>query len=346
MNRPIRIAIVDDSLFVRKVLVRIFEHEEGIEIAGTAESGEQLLDNLENWRPDAVTLDVAMPGMGGLATLDRILEWKQIPVVILSGHGRREAPLALEALRRGAVDFVDKDEISLVDFESLRTVLMPRIRGAIAGRPSPQPPPPAVEAPAPILWRGKADLVVLGASTGGPPAVEDILAGLGGPLPVPMLIVQHMPPGFTSAFAERLNARLPMRVKEASHNEVLLPGGVYIAAGGMHLRVRKEGARLHVVLGHYPETPHRPSVDVLFRSAVPLAPRVIAILLTGMGEDGARGMLELHAANAHTIAQDEATSVVWGMPRVAVQLGGVSEQLPREDIAPRLRQMLDGNTQR
>lgn len=345
MTRRIRVAVVDDSAFVRKAICRICETEDDVEVVGVASCGEELLEHLNEWKPTVVTLDLSMPGIGGLATLDRILMWKKIPVVILSAHSRREAPLALEALSRGATDFIDKQEFSLVDFESLRRLLMPRLRQITGVAAPPVPHEPLRQIPAPHVGREPVErslvnLIVLGASTGGPPAIEELLRGLGAPLSVPICIVQHMPAGFTAAFADRLNANLPMRVYEATHATVLRPGDVAIAPAGMHLRVRIEGAAFQATLSRYPETPHRPSVDVLFRSVVELGSRVVSVLLTGMGDDGARGMVELMQAGAHTIAQDEATSIVWGMPRAAVLLGGAAEQLPIGRIAGRLRELV------
>jgi two-component system chemotaxis response regulator CheB len=337
----IRLAVVDDSAFVRKAVVRIMEGEDDVIIAGTASSGEELLEHLDEWNPTAITLDLSMPGIGGLATLERILAWRRVPVVILSGHAARDGAMTVEALHRGAVDFVDKHDFSLVDFQRLRAMLLPKLR-AFTGAAVEEdrcPPPPARATPS-LPQGGAFELVVIGASTGGPPAIERVLEELGGPPAVPVMIVQHMPAGFTTAFAQRLNGRLPFPVEEVVHNQPLAAGSVYIAAAGMHLRVRSERERLVASLARYPETQHRPAVDVLFRSAAALAPRVIGVLLTGMGDDGARGLLELAQHGALTLAEDESSCVVYGMPRAAMELGAVGEQLPLSAIAPRLRQLL------
>ena len=339
----IRLAVVDDSAFVRKAIARIMAGEPDIAVVGAAARGEELIERLDQWSPTAVTLDLSMPGMGGLETLDRILAWRRIPVIILSGHSTREAPLAVEALHRGAADFVDKQEFSLVDFGGLRMALLERLRTlagvpvAVAEEPAPAPPAVAAAAVRPVAL----DAIAIGASTGGPPAVERLLEALAAPPAVPLLIVQHMPRGFTAAFAERLNARLPFPVVEVTRNGVLHPGTAYIAPAGQHLRVARAGDVLKASLARYPETQHRPSVDVLFRSLLPLAPRVAAILLTGMGDDGAQGMLELAKREALTIAQDEASCIVYGMPRAAADLGAVGEQLPLSGIALRLRQLAE-----
>jgi two-component system chemotaxis response regulator CheB len=191
--------------------------------------------------------------------------------------------------------------------------------------------------------RTSPEIALIGASTGGPPAIERILRDLGSRLPVPVAVVQHMPAGFTRAFAERLNSHLPLHVREAVHEEALLPGTVYIAPGGLHLRVAREQGQLRAMLSTEPKAIHRPSVDVLFSSAGEVVGgRVIAAILTGMGQDGAEGMAELARAGGHTIAQDESSCVVWGMPRAAVAAGGVSETVTLDRIGGRLRELLLG----
>jgi two-component system chemotaxis response regulator CheB len=350
----IRVAVADDSSFIRRALGRLLSHEDGIELMGTAASGEELLDHLDAWRPDAIILDLSMPGMGGLATLDRIMATRPTPVLILSTHSKKDAPQTIEALHRGALDFIDKQEYSLVDFDALRGVLLERLRlitGMIGVEPDPETGPrakPLRRRPAgapPVATAGEAEerveIVLIGASTGGPPAIERILRDLGASIPVPLAVVQHMPAGFTRAFADRLNAYLPLHVREAVDREPLLPGTVYIAPGGRHLTVVWDGGGLKAVLADEPEATHRPSVDVLFASAAAaVGRRTIAVLLTGMGNDGAQGMAELARAGARTFAQDEATSVIYGMPRAAVLAGAVGESLALSVIGGRLKEML------
>ena len=331
----IRLAVVDDSAFVRKAIRRMLAAERDVKVVGAAASGEELLEHLEQWQPTAVTLDLSMPGIGGLATLERILSWRRIPVVILSGDSAKDAPLAVEALSRGAADFIAKQEFSLVDFQTMRGALLEILRAVQT--PSPITTPVSCH-PSPVP--SEFDLILIGASTGGPPAIEQLLTSFAASPPAPVVIVQHMPIGFTRAFAERLNARMPFPVEEAAHNRRIVPGCAYIAPADMHVRVREESGALLTSLGRYPESQHRPSVDVLFESAVPLAPRVAGVLLTGMGDDGARGLLALSARGALTIAQDEASCVVYGMPRVAVEIGAVVEQLPVTQIGARLHQRL------
>ena len=339
---PVRVAIVDDALFIREGLRRLLSVEPRIQVVGTATSGAALLRHFDEWRPEVVTLDLEMPELDGLQTLDRLMTRHPVPVVILSTHSGAGAPRTIEALAKGAVDFIDKESYSLVDFEALREVLVQKIltvaRPAVPGGADPVAPVP------PAAPGRRCELLVIGASTGGPRAVETVLAHLGPPsrVPVPVVVVQHMPAGFTEAFAARLDRCLPLTVREAAEGTVLEPGVVVVAPGGRHLTLVPAAAGLRVALpDDVPDALHLPSVDAAFRSARDtLGGRVAAVLLTGMGRDGARGMAELRARGAHTIAQDEATCVVYGMPGAAAELGGASEILPLERIGPRVSELL------
>lgn len=345
--RKIRVALADDSAFLRKALSRLLLELPQIDVVGTAATGEELLGNIESWQPDVIILDLFMPGIGGMETLRRIMDESPRRVIIMSSHSQQDAPLTIEALHRGAVDFIDKQKYSLVDFGALRDVLAEKIVGVMHGslivRKEPAATRPVQRKPGgmPPSPSGAFDLVLIGASTGGPPAIQDILTQLC-PLPVPIAIVQHMPEGFTRPFAERLNNQMAARVTEATHGELLLPGVVYIAPAGQHLKVKRDDSgRLAATLATFPDTvAHRPSVDILFRSAIPVARRTVAALLTGMGSDGAQGMAELAQAGAFTIAQDEATCVVYGMPRAAVELHAARVVLPLHDIAERIRTLV------
>jgi two-component system chemotaxis response regulator CheB len=376
--RPLRIAVVDDSSFIRKAIARLLGNDARIEVVGTAASGEELLAHLEIWRPDVITLDLAMPGMGGLATLDRIMIERPTPVVILSTHSGEGAPQTIEALHRGAVDFIDKQRYSLVDFQALREVLLEKVL-QVAPLPLGAD-EAAAEAPAGGGWRARLEerrragdgawapgrrgaeeaaapagerreadagrrgfeLLVVGASTGGPPAVQRVLEDLGAEVSVPIAVAQHMPEGFTRAFASRLNSHLPLSVREASDGEPLRPSAVYIAPSPWNLSIdRGEGGLRAVVGPARGDLGYRPSVDELFSSACSiLGARVVAVLLTGMGRDGAAGMARLRQAGAYTVAQDEASSIVYGMPRAAVELRAAREVLPLERIGPRLKGLL------
>jgi len=355
--KPLRLVIVDDSPFIRKAIQRLLATDSRFLIVGSAMSGEELLQNLSTWSPDVITLDLSMPGMGGLLTLDKILAWKPIPVIIFSTHSTHGAPLTIEALHRGAVDFIDKQEYSLADFSSLRMVLTEKLlhvtkrtAGTVEvdhdlGRLEPslkKPTPKLKPRQKRLRVTSPFRLVLIGASTGGPPAIQTILESLGTPLPVPIIIVQHMPLGYTAAFAERLNNHLPFSVREASQDEQLQENTVYIAPSGQHLKLKQSGSKIYTILSPEPRNAlHLPSIDVLFQS-VPsvLAYQLVAVLLTGMGRDGAEGLAELCHNKAYTIGQDENSSVVYGMPRVAAELGATRESLDINLIGPRLRELI------
>jgi two-component system chemotaxis response regulator CheB len=356
--KKIRVAVVDDSSFMRKAVVRMLAQEPRIVVVGTAASGEELLTQLDTWQPDVVTLDLFMPGMGGLRTLDRIMERKPLPVILLSSHSRERAPLTIEALHRGAVDFIDKQRYSLVDFQALGRVLIDKVllvtgahvhppdTGTPTARPQEHKGPerrahPRVSSP-PATRPPAYDLLLIGASTGGPVAIREILEDLGTELRVPAVVVQHMPKGFTRAFAERLNSQLPVPVLEVLGSEPLLPSTVYIAPAERHLVIRGRPGELTADATREPEdVTHRPSVDVLFSSAARIPKlRAVALLLSGMGTDGAEGMKELAGTGAQTLAQDADTSVVFGMPRAAAELGAAQEILPLGQIADRLRDLV------
>ncbi|MGE5234668.1 MAG: chemotaxis-specific protein-glutamate methyltransferase CheB [Acidobacteriota bacterium] len=346
--KPLRVALADDSSFIRRAVARLLASEPSIAVVGLAASGEELLEHLDEWQPEAIVLDLSMPGMGGLRTLDAVRQRGGCAVLILSTHSRKDAPLTVEALHRGAADFIDKQQYSLVDFDALRGVLVEKLH-EITSREVPLPAPEglravaakAEEEPLASAAPGAIELVAIGASAGGPPAIEKILADFGAAAPVPIAVVQHMPAAFTRSFAERLNAYLPLRVKEAAHDEALSPGVVYIAPGGIHLRIESAHGRLRAVLSAFPEDAlHRPSVDELFDSAARATRgRMVAVLLTGMGLDGAAAMVHLARAGIHTIAQDRASSAVFGMPRAAIEAGGAQEVLALEDIGPRLLEL-------
>jgi two-component system chemotaxis response regulator CheB len=342
----VRVAIVDDALFIREGLRRLLGDERAIEVVGAAASGEELLAQLEAWAPDVITLDLHMPGMGGLATLDRLMARRPVPVIILSTHSGAGAPLTVEALGRGAADFIDKEAYSLVDFEALRAVLVEKILH-VTGQP-PDATPNRTPMAARTEWVrgpgtvGRFQLVVIGASTGGPRAVEQLLLELGADVPVPIVVAQHMPPGFTAAFAERLNRNLPLRVVEGAEASRLAAGVAYIAPAGRHTRLLRgpDGPTLTLV-DHVPGAANFPSVDELFGSAAAVGGAAcVAVLLTGMGRDGALGMAQLWRAGAHTIAQDEGSCVVYGMPRAAVEAGAAREVLPLHAIGSRVRDLL------
>ena len=330
-----RVFLVDDSAFVRRALTRVLAIEPAFTVVGEAANGADALAKIPAADPDLVTLDVAMPGMDGLQLLPALLRWKPtLKVLMLSAHTSRGAEATMAALAAGAVDFIDKTTFNVMDLEYLRREVVDRLK-ALA------PAPPAggggvtgeVRGPGPAeLDFGRCELCVIGASTGGPAAVQRILQALPARFPLPVVIVQHMPVGFTRPFAERLASLARVRVAEAQDGARLLPGTAFIAPAGQHLRV---SPNLAVVLASEPrDAKHIPSVDVTMRSAARSRPgKVLGILLTGMGEDGADGMATIRAGGGVTIAESEASCVVYGMPRAAVQRGGAEWVLPLPDIA-------------
>jgi two-component system chemotaxis response regulator CheB len=332
----IRIFIVDDSAFVRRALARVLATEPGFRVVGEAGSGAEALAKIPAADPDFVTLDVAMPGMDGLQVLPALLRWKpSLRVVMLSAHTREGAAATVTALAAGAVDFIDKTTFNVMDLEFLRREVVDRLEALVPGaRPSngAAARPEATVGPAvPADLRG-CELCVIGASTGGPAAVQRVLQRLPARFPFPVVVVQHMPPGFTEAFARRLDSLSRLRVTEAVEGHRLAAGDVVIAPGGRHLRV---SPGLAVVLSPEPaDARHIPSIDVTMRSAARSRPgRVLGILLTGMGEDGAEGMATIRAGGGVTIAESEASCVVYGMPRAAVRRGGVTWVLSLGEIA-------------
>ncbi|HET9949915.1 MAG TPA: chemotaxis-specific protein-glutamate methyltransferase CheB [Longimicrobiales bacterium] len=344
----VRLAIVDDAAFIRSALVRLL-HGTPVEVVGVAKDGEELMRHIDEWQPDVITLDLQMPGMGGMSTLDRVMATRPTPVIIMSAHSGEGAPLTVEALSRGAADFIDKEAYSLIDFERLRQVIVEKAV-ALAGagvtaqpeRPAQEPAAaPAPAAPPPRPGGQTFDLVVIGASTGGPSAIERILHTVG-TARVPIAIAQHMSAEITRAFAERLDRTLGMRVREGDHGEEMEAGVAYIAPGGADMRVEGTVAAPRLAICEpAPGALNRPSVDVLFESAARVSKaRTLAVLLTGMGRDGARGMGTLRAAGAHTIAQDAESCVVHGMPRAAVEAGAAVEVLSLDAIGLRLRALV------
>lgn len=360
---PIRVLIVDDSPFMRKALERMLTTED-IQVIGSARDGEDALEKIPQLKPDIVTLDVEMPRMDGLACLKRIMSDCPLPVLMVSSLTQEGATATLEALAAGALDFIPK-ETSLASTSILqiqqdlqekvrKLARSPRFRKAAPRPPAPVQPggvPPTMARPtAPAAPRATtsgaglaaspvAEVLAIGCSTGGPKALQDLLPGLPKSLPVPVLIVQHMPASFTKPFAERLNGLCQVAVKEAEHGEPARPGTVYIAPGGLHLNYRQRGAQPYLELNPEPAASlHRPSVDVMFLSlAQECTKQILAMILTGMGNDGAKGMEALKAKGAHTLAEAEESCVVYGMPRAAFERGCVDQVAPLPDMAPILR---------
>jgi two-component system chemotaxis response regulator CheB len=330
----IRVFLVDDSAFVRRALTRVLAVEPGFQVVGEAASGTEALAKIVDLEPDLVTLDVDMPGMDGLQVLPALLRWKpSLKVLMLSAHTQKGAEATVAALAAGAVDFIDKTTFNVMDLEYLRREVLERMKAVAPGRGSnsSRATTGPVGGPTPGEL-ARCEVCVIGASTGGPAAVQRILQALPPRFPLAAVIVQHMPIGFTRPFANRLASLSRVRVTEAEDGMRLAPGLALIAPAGQHLRI---SPNLAVVLTPEPsDAKHIPSVDVTMRSAARSRPgKVLGILLTGMGEDGADGMATIRASGGITIAESEASCVVYGMPRAAVQRGGAAWVMPLGDIA-------------
>ncbi len=329
----IKVLVVDDSALIRQILSEIINQEADMEVVGTASDPLQAREKIKALSPDVLTLDVEMPRMDGLEFLDRLMRLRPMPVVMVSSLTERDSEVTFRALELGAVEVVAKPRLDIRrGMGEYAQEITDKIRGAAAARLRPRVTPPSnsTATPPPITpvtgWRSSERVIVVGASTGGTEAIRAVLQGLPADAPA-VLVTQHMPAGFTRSFAERLDRLCRIRVKEASHGERAMPGHAYIAPGDAHLLVQRSGADYVLALDSgAPVNRHRPSVDVLFRSAAASVGRnAVGVILTGMGRDGAAGLLELKQNGAHTFAQDEASCVVYGMPKEAVALGGVDE---------------------
>jgi two-component system chemotaxis response regulator CheB len=345
--RKTRVVVVDDSALIRKLLSEIINSQPDMEAVGAAPDPLAAREMIRALNPDVLTLDVEMPRMDGLEFLEKLMRLRPMPVVMVSTLTEKGSQTTLRALELGAVDFVAKPKLDIAHgLGQYSQEITDKIRVAAAARIRKAPELPARGADLPLLSnRGLSTekLLIVGASTGGTEAIKEFLVRLPPDSPG-ILIAQHMPEGFTRSFAERLARVCRITVKEADHNERVLPGHAYIAPGHSHLRLARSGSNYVTVLGQdAPVNRHRPSVDVLFRSAAEHAgPNAIGVILTGMGKDGAQGMRELHDAGALTFAQDEASCVVFGMPREAIAAGGVDQIVPLQAMSQRVLERLGG----
>jgi two-component system chemotaxis response regulator CheB len=317
-----------------------------MEVVATAPDPLVARDLIKQHNPDVLTLDVEMPRMDGLDFLDRLMRLRPMPVIMVSSLTERGGEITLRALELGAIDFVTKPKLGIRDgLMEYSEAIAEKIRVAFRSKVRPHA---AANAPAPVARpRGplasSEKLVIIGASTGGTEAIKDVLVPMPPDSPA-ILITQHMPAGFTKSFAQRLDGMCSVTVREGVHGERVLPGHVYLAPGGeTHMKLGRSGANYVIeLLATEPVNRHRPSVDVLFNSAAEAAGRnAIGVILTGMGKDGAAGLLAMHKAGAYTIAQDEASCVVFGMPREAIALGGASEVIALSRISDRLLERLE-----
>jgi two-component system chemotaxis response regulator CheB len=343
--RRITVLIVDDSAVVRQTLKEILSSDPEIEVIGTAGDPFVAAERISEQEPDVITLDIEMPRMDGLTFLKKIMSQHPIPVVICSSLADNGAQTTLRALEFGAVDIITKPRLGVKGFlEDSHITICDSVKAAASARLNTARPRLTVEpkltadailAPATnAMLETTEKVVVIGASTGGTEALRALLETLPADTPG-IVIVQHMPELFTRAFAARLDSLCSITVKEAEANDTVLRGRALIAPGNRHILLKRSGARYYVDIKDGPLVcRHRPSVDVLFRSAARYAGQnAVGVILTGMGDDGARGMLEMKQAGAKTIAQDEATCVVFGMPKEAIKLGAADKVLPLQSIA-------------
>lgn len=349
----IRVLVVDDSAVVRKVLTNELSRFSDIDVVGTATDPYVARERIVSLKPDVITLDIEMPRMNGLTFLSHLMQHYPLPVVIVSSVAQASSQAALQALALGAVDVVAKPsgaysipEVGRELVRAIRTAsrVRPQLTSSISGAAAQstsntqRPLAPRVSAPNGVPARAQAlTVIAVGASTGGTKAVEAVLARMPGDTPG-IVIVQHMPAGFTASFAKRLDSISEMTVHEACDNDPVLPGHVLIAPGGLHMVLRPDGGKYKVGVKDGPRVHHqKPAVDVLFNSVAEVAgANSIGVLLTGMGSDGAKGLLAMRQAGAHTMAEAESTCVVYGMPREAIELGAAKEVVPLPGVSSRI----------
>ena len=360
MSRKIRVIVVDDSALVRSLLSEIINRQRDMECIGTANDPLIAREMIRELNPDVITLDVEMPRMDGIDFLGRLMRLRPMPVVMISTLTERGAEVTMKALELGAVDFVAKPRVGLASglndlaaqiVDKIRVAAVAQVRRApardassSAGSGSGAPAAPASA----LLGRLSTEqMICIGASTGGTEAIKEVLVQMPADSPG-IVITQHMPPGFTTSFAARLNGLCQITVKEAVNGERILPGHAYIAPGGTQFHVARSGANYVAVVDDGPPVNrHKPSVEVLFKSAAAVVGRnAFGIMLTGMGNDGAAAMREMKDAGSYNYVQDEATCIVFGMPREAIAHGAADEVLPLGQIAPALITRLRGATDR
>jgi two-component system chemotaxis response regulator CheB len=357
-KKKIKVLVVDDSALVRQILVQVLNAAPDVEVVGTASDPFMARDRIKELNPDVLTLDVEMPRMDGLTFLSNLMRLRPMPVVMVSSLTDRGAETTLKALELGAIDFVSKPKIdvagTLADFGDeilgkIRMAAGARVlaRSALATPVSPGRVTPKYSADAVLPANGGSRMlrttdrvIAIGASTGGTEAIREVLMGLPADCPA-VVIAQHIPEAFSLPFTRRMDSLAAMSVVEPVDGQYIMPGHVYIAPGARHLLVERDGTRYRCRLNNGPPVNrHCPSVDVLFRSvAQNVGPNAVGVILTGMGDDGARGLREMLDAGARTMAQDEETSVVWGMPGAAVKFGGVQDVLPLGRVAEHIMRL-------
>jgi len=343
-----RVLIVDDSAFMRKVISDIVNSDPGLVVADTAKNGQEAVQKVQLLKPDVMTLDVEMPVLDGLSALEVVMRESPLPVIMLSSVTKEGADATLRALELGALDFITKpSSIFQINTQDMQHELLNKLKMAsrvsVRARSAPRrdrvpvqrPPVSGAERAVPPKEGRIKKIIAIGTSTGGPKALQDVIPQLPANLPASVVVVQHMPPGFTRSLAERMDSISQMRVKEAEQNDVLLPGWVYIAPGDYHLRVVRDGHNYRIKLGEDPlVSGHRPSVDAMMDSLADLQMSdIIGVIMTGMGADGAKGLKRLKENRTYVIAQDEESCVVFGMPKSAIKLEAVDKIVSLDSLA-------------
>lgn len=332
---PIKVLIVDDSALIRSLLGEIVNSEKDMYLVGAAPDAYAARDLVNRFSPDVITLDIEMPKVDGLTFLEKLMKAHPTPVLMISTLTERGANATLRALELGAIDYIAKPKLGVAQgIEEYRQLIVDKIRIAAQAKVKALANPKSANT-SKLNYSGTEKIIAVGASTGGTEAIKEFLMQLPSNSPA-VVITQHMPPGFTTSYAKRLNTLCKLNVKEAQGGERILPGNAYLAPGSFHLLIERSGADYLLRLSDSAlVSGHKPSVDVMFNSLAKCAPQnTVAVILTGMGKDGAAGMFSLHQQGAYTLAQDEASCVVYGMPKEAINLGGVDTVLSLNAMAP------------
>ncbi|MEP7705621.1 chemotaxis response regulator protein-glutamate methylesterase [Paraglaciecola sp. 25GB23A] len=331
---PIKVLVVDDSALIRSLLGTIIKAEKDLLLVGAAPDAYAARELINQFSPDVITLDIEMPKVDGLTFLEKLMKARPTPVVMISTLTEQGADATLRALELGAIDFIAKPKLDIAQgIEQYRVLILEKIRMAATAKVK-KTEKAKISSQLTMGFSGTEKIIAVGASTGGTEAIKDFLVQL--PVNSPAVVItQHMPPGFTTSFAKRLDSLCRLKVQEVVGGERILPGNAYLAPGNYHLSIKRSGADyIAQLLDSERVSGHKPSVDVMFQSLSSCAAKnTVAVILTGMGKDGAAGMYNLHQNGAYTFAQDEASCVVFGMPKEAINLGGVDEVLPLNDLA-------------